>query len=236
MLFLTSADQSSCIQRGVCSKDVAKLVIYENVRFKYTYVKLHLHKMELVKITNLFRSWAENVNCTWVNTCRSVLNFRDVSSFFLSLSSSRVAYSTICFCCSAIFALQFFKSLRISDSWLLYRFMPCLILRMRFRRTMFDCGGDTLGSKREEGSSEQCGGEPSSPLALPVFPLPLRGVESRHINGLLTLLEAAIRKSRVSALKSQRKEYTRSKVPLILLTGECTRKIQKIGAKVRYFR
>jgi len=56
---------------------------------------------------------------------------------------------------------------------------------------MFDCGGDTLDSKRA-GSSEQCDEEPSSSPALPVFPFPMvKGVESRHINGLLTLLEAA---------------------------------------------
>jgi hypothetical protein len=40
-------------------------------------------------------------------TCSRVLNLRDVSSFFLSVSSSRLAYSKICFCCSAIFPLQF---------------------------------------------------------------------------------------------------------------------------------
>lgn len=172
---------------------------------------------------------SESLECTCVNTCRSVLNFRDVSSFFLSLSSNRVAYSTICFCCSAIFALQHFRSLRISVNWLLYRFMPCLILRIRFRRTMFDCGGDTLGSRRA-GSSEQCGGESSSPLVLPVLPLPtLNGAESRHINGLLTVLGAATTES------VSKTTYGASVILLSSLT-ERPRKIQKVGTEIRYFR
>jgi len=53
-------------------------------------------------------------------TCSRVLNLRDVSSFFLSVSSNRLAYSKICFCCSAIFPLQLRRSRRIRVSWLLY--------------------------------------------------------------------------------------------------------------------
>lgn len=182
---------------------------------------------------NLIHLCSEFLECTWVNTCRSVLNFRDVSSFFLSLSSNRVAYSTICFCCSAIFALQLFKSLRISVSWLLYLLMPCLILRIRFRKTIFDCGGDTLDSKRA-GSSEQCDEEPSSSPVLPVFPFPtVKGAESRHINGLLTLLVAVtiIALSKVT-LHNQKYNFKSS----IWLTRERSCKIQKVSTEIRYFR
>ena len=108
-------------------------------------------------------------------TWSKVLNFRVVSSFFLSTSSKRLANSRSCFCCSLILDLQVLISLRIDVCTAVYFFSVCLSLRSRLRIT-------TSGSRGEssERSTEQFDGEQSS--------VPLRDL--LLLNDLVLLLDA----------------------------------------------
>ena len=75
------------------------------------------------------------------HTVKSVWNFLELSSNFLSYPSKRCEYSWTCFDWLSILVFVVFNSFFTSTSWSLYLFIPWRIRRIRFRNTIFDWGG-----------------------------------------------------------------------------------------------
>lgn len=157
---------STCNSSGAGTTGVPQVVQTEGVagdlHRQYCSSVLHLFSswskvLNLREISSFFLSYSSNLKHDdkvirskhkWSRTCRSYLSniltyLVAYSNVCFCWSANCFCWSVICFCWSAVFFLHTFSSWRNTVSWLLYRFMPCLILRMRLRNTMLDCGIST---------------------------------------------------------------------------------------------